>query len=407
MQALKHIALFTKNNFKQLQRKWYSLPLLLIFPVIIVMMIAFFITQLMGTEDAETVHVGLIDLDQSRETEMITNIMEDSPDISQFIEIEKMTEQEAKSRLKKDQLAAYITFPDEFTSRLYTGESVDLQVTGNPKQQRESQLVHTLLNSISRHINGSQSNILAINQYAKKLDISSDERQEIIFDQFKSFLFFTLSKDDNISEEKLRNEANTSPIQYYSIASWLIISTIWLFILFHFLHNEDELNMRKRMKLYGVTELQQILAKMIVSFMISFIFMAGSFIALSQILDLDFGWLDYKQIIEIMGIYSLTFLMSLAIIELLCRSVKLRILLQTVWTGLLIILSGAIIPTIYFPLRYQSIIDYVFTTKTFSLLVKILLEDALYINVQLLYTTCGIAIIVVAIISILKGRIQQ
>src|SRR5699024_6552700 len=143
------------------------------------------------------------------------------------------------------------------------------------------------------------------------------------------------------------------------------------------------------------------------SFMISFIFMAGSFIALSQILDLDFGWLDYKQIIEIMGIYSLTFLMSLAIIELLCRSVKLRILLQTVWTGLLIILSGAIIPTIYFPLRYQSIIDYVFTTKTFSLLVKILLEDALYINVQLLYTTCGIAIIVVAIISILKGRIQK
>src|SRR5699024_3550884 len=324
MQALKHIALFTKNNFKQLQRKWYSLPLLLIFPVIIVMMIAFFITQLMGTEDAETVHVGLIDLDQSRETEMITNIMEDSPDISQFIEIEKMTEQEAKSRLKKDQLAAYITFPDEFTSRLYTGESVELQVTRNPKQQRKSQLVHTLLNSISRHINGSQSNILAINQYAKKLDISSDERQEIIFDQFKSFLFFTLSKDDNISEEKLRNEANTSPIQYYSIASWLIISTIWLFILFHFLHNEDELNMRKRMKLYGVTELQQILAKMIVSFMISFIFMAGSCIALSQILDLDFGWLDYKQIIEIMGIYSLTFLMSLAIIELLCRSVKLR-----------------------------------------------------------------------------------
>ena len=99
MQALKHIALFTKNNFKQLQRKWYSLPLLLIFPVIIVIMVAFFIAQMMGSEEAEPVQVGIIDLDQSKETEMIANIMEESPDISQFITIKKMTEQEAKSKI--------------------------------------------------------------------------------------------------------------------------------------------------------------------------------------------------------------------------------------------------------------------------------------------------------------------
>ena len=407
MQALKHIALFTKNNFKQLQRKWYSLPLLLIFPVIIVIMVAFFIAQMMGLEEAEPVQVGIIDLDQSKETEMIANIMEESPDISQFITIKKMTEQEAKSKIKQNQLAAYITFPDRFTRKLYTGDAVDLQVTGNPQQQTESQLVHTLLKSISRHINGSQSNILAINDYAKKLDISDEERQEIVFDQFKSFLFFTLSKDDHISEETLRNEANTSPIEYYSIASWFIISTIWLFILFHFLHNEDEVNMRKRMQLYGVTEFQQIVAKIIVSFIISCIFMMGSFIALLQVLNLDFGWLDYKQIFEIMGTYSLIFLISLAIIEQLCHSVKFRILLQVIWTGSIILLSGAIIPTIYFPLRYQDLIEYVFTTETFSLLIHILLEDALYIDVQLLYITWIISIALVTIISLLKGRIQR
>src|SRR5699024_12467132 len=104
------------------------------------------------------------------------------------------------------------------------------------------------------------------------------------------------------------------------------------------------------------------------------------------------------------GTYSLIFLISLAIIEQLCHSVKFRILLQVIWTGSIILLSGAIIPTIYFPLRYQDLIEYVFTTETFSLLIHILLDDALYLDEQLLYITWIISIDFLNIIFLFIGR---
>src|SRR5699024_10223301 len=111
-------------------------------------------------------------------------------------------------------------------------------------------------------------NILTINYYASELGMDENERQTLLFEQFNEFLFYTLGKDQILKEEELENIATTSPIQYYGLAGWFIITTAWLLLFYIFFHQEDKFKIKQRMKLYRVTELPQIIAKIVVSFVI-------------------------------------------------------------------------------------------------------------------------------------------
>src|SRR5690625_7360838 len=70
MLFLKHLYLFIKNNLLQLQRKWLSLPLLILFPVAILLLITTIAITVISPSDQEPVHIGFVDLNQSEETQL-------------------------------------------------------------------------------------------------------------------------------------------------------------------------------------------------------------------------------------------------------------------------------------------------------------------------------------------------
>src|SRR5699024_5318420 len=271
MHFLELTFLFIKINLKKLQRKWISLPLLLLFPILIITMIAVIFIMLFTPSETNPIKVGIINYDESQETEMVIDLLESTSQFGEVIQISAMDEEEAKKDIDDNLLSAYIIFKENFTNDLYTGNSVEIPIVGNPKEPVKSLLVEELFNSIARHIAASQANILTINYYANELGMNKNERQTLLFEQFQEFLFYTLGKDQILKEEELENIATTSPIQYYSLASWFIIATVWLFLFYIFFHQEDKFKIEQRMKLYGVTELQQIIAKIVVSFVLTFL----------------------------------------------------------------------------------------------------------------------------------------
>lgn len=380
MLFIKHLILFIKNNFVQLRRKWLSLPLLLLFPIVMIGLIVTLIITLFIPPEDEPIEIGIVDLDRSDETQVIMNMISESSDLGSFIVIHSMSETEAIRKIEQDQISTYITFPENFTNNLYEGKSVSLPITGNPSQVTDSYLIKEFLDSVTRLISAAQANILTINHYAKELEMDIEERHDMLFNQFVDFLLYTVGKDKMIDQEKITNHATASPIHYYSLASWFIIVIVWLLFVYNLLYKEETARIKARMKLYGVTEIQQLFAKIFVTLVIVLPLAVGGLIILQHLLDFQLDQEDYWRITIVLFLHSSLFLSCLAIIESIISSAKLRLLGQSFLTILLIIMSGTIIPTIYFPLKIQTVLPYIFSNEGFHWLQEVVLNERFYVD---------------------------
>src|SRR5699024_8692006 len=193
--------------------------------------------------------------------------------------------------------------------------SVSLSVMGNPNQVTDSFLIKEFLDSITRLISAAQANILTINHYAKELEMDIEERHDMLFEQFVDFLLYTVGKDKIIDQQSTSTHATASPIHYYSLASWFIIIIVWLLLIYNFLHKEETIRMKARMKLYGVTELQQQFAKMLVTLLTILPLAFGGLAILNHLLNLQLDLEDYLRIMSVLFIHSSLFLICLALIE--------------------------------------------------------------------------------------------
>src|SRR5690625_3427269 len=169
------------------------------------------------------------------------------------------------------------------------------------------------------------------------------ECYDMLYDVFVYFLLYTVEKYKIIDQNNMTNYATASPIHYYSLASWFIVIIVWLLLIYNFLHKEETVRMKARMKLYGVTELQQQLAKIIVSLITILPLAFGGLAILNPLLDFQLDLEDYLRIMMVLFIHSGLFLICLALIETIIASAKLRLLGQSFFTFLLIIASGTLI----------------------------------------------------------------
>jgi ABC-2 type transport system permease protein len=407
MQFVRILHLFILNNVKQLQRKWLSLPLLLLFPIIIVGLAVIMILTFFIPEDQETMHVGLVDLDNTTETQLVVQLMEEASQLGEYMQIHSMSEQEAQTAVEDDAISSYILLPEEFTNNLYQGNSVIMPIVGNPNQPVESYILRELMESVARHIRTSQANILTINHFAGETGMDSEARNDLLFEQFREFVFFAIGKDRILAEREIENAATSQPLHYFSMSGWFIILTIWLLAVFSFLSRKETLIMKRRMKLYGVMEIQQLLARILVTIAVALLFAGGLFLLFQSLFEWDVSAANYSRIMVISMLYSLLFLICLSLIEVLIASQKLRLLLQSLFTFATLLFSGAVLPTIYFPPAFKNMLDYVFAAEAFYWLQEMVVHQRFYADYYPLMMMCGIGLFLLLGISIGKERIQE
>lgn len=397
--------MFYKQGFNHLWRKWLSLPLVLLFPVILIGLFTFLGFSIFTPSKEAIIEVGLIDLDQSEETIMVIDMMEDASQLGDYIHMTALSEKEAKEGIRSNTLSAYVVFPDNFTESLYKGKSVALSIVGNPKQPIESMMINELVGSIARHIRTSQANILTIYDYATEMGISAERRHAMLFEQFTKFLMFTIGKDNVITEEKLINQASASPIHYYSVASLFIVITVWFFSIYSLLSRETPIQISRRMTLYGVTLTEQILARILTSLTV-----VGTLIILTLFLliygmKLELEIHNAIHVFFILLIFGAIFLFILAIINTLIHTSKFRILVQAAMMIGIILLSGAIIPTIYFPLSLQKYSSFLFSTEALQAIMDIIMNQGNQFDYNKLVITLIVSFFIFIAISIWKGRV--
>lgn len=383
-----------------------TLPLLFFLPIVIVGLTVVLLGTFFFSSEEKAIRIGLVDFEQSKETEMITEFISKSSQFSEYIEVELMTEQKAKDSLSRNEISTYIIFPEQFISHLLQGNGVTISVVGNPEKALESLLVKELMDSVTKHIRSSQANILTINEYAKDLGMNQTERDKLMMEQFQSYILYTLGSNKVIKEIEVNHSASSHTVHYFGTSLFFILTSIWLLLFYNILHSDQHKQMKKRMNLYGVTEIQQIIARIFISFCGASIFSFILFIVIQTVLEFNLTYKENLKLVILVTLYSGTFLFILATLEVLITVDSIRLFIHCFLTLSGILLSGSIIPTIYFPLWIQEILPYLYFYEAFQWMIEIIVHNRVYTNFLPLLSMILIAYVCFLGISKWKERVK-
>ena len=403
MRKMKHIFVFIANDISRLRRKWLTLPLIFISPVLLLGLVIWMLSSFLSFGESDKMSVGLVNLDDSDETEIIVSALAGSADVADGLEITEVSEADAEQMIENNELASYIVFPGKFTEKMMQGEASELIVVGNPDMQLESYVISSVIDTVVRHIRNSQANILTINHYAREFGMTDEARQELIFEEFVSQFIQVLSSDTLMDEhEKVQNISAGN--LYFIVNGLFIIMTVWVYILYIVLMRDVGRNLKDRMNIFGVTYLAEAIAKIIT---IGTLVTAAAALLLYGVLTLSAIELQAENLLRLLiliAFHIFTTVMIMIIIGWLIPSFKISMVVQLGVLMLLILFAGSIIPRIYFPLYFDRIFEYMYSYQALSWMEEIILNGRFTMEIDIMIVTLGVAGVLLFLLSILKER---
>lgn len=340
--------------------------------------ILFLLVQLLSPNSDEPITLAIIDEDQTTESQLLTQLLVLTIADNAYLEIEVMSAEQAKLAMAQGNLTSHVTFPKNLTTKLFAGSHITLELVGNGHSLYESYIIRELINNLARYIESAQANILTMYSYAKKVDMEKEQYEQFKVEQFMNFTMHSLAKGTLINERTIENTASSTPLNYFSMAALFILLSIWLLGLELLLRNDETEGLRTRLRLFGVTTAQRLCARMVVVSVIALLWYATLFGISSSLLQLELYFIDAIRLLIFVSLYSICYLLVIACVNLFIRSIKAILVVQVITLLFILLISGALIPTIYFPLAWQSIMPLFFSYEAFNWLIDITVEGRNY-----------------------------
>lgn len=404
MKWFSHIMLFINNDIKLLLRKWKTLPLLLVAPVIMLVMIAFLAIRFIGDFEEMDIQVGLTNLDEAQETTMIVNALMETSDISEMLTIHNMTVEEAEIAISSNEIAANIIFPEDFFADMTGGNSSTVEVVGNADMSLESDIVNEIVATVTKHIRNSQASILAIGYRAAEVGVDEEEVDEMILNLFVEYFVQVMSSSDMLDENLQSNVATNNTNNYYILSVVFVLLIIWSTIISIYLKGETHQRVKTRMKLYGVTELTESISKIAVLIASMIILAAISLLGLyffTDILNLAFD--NILRVITLVALFIIAIGGIHILIGILFDNVKTQLIVKLIMSILLIVFSGALIPEIYFPEYLLPVFDYSVSHMTVYWVMEIVFGGRFYMELVPIAIAIGVIYGLIVLASLFKG----
>lgn len=324
------------------------------------------------------IRVALIDEDQTKESKLISTLLTETANEQEYIEIFPASGEEAELLIERNEISTAFSLPENFTDDLYEGESVTIPMVGNPSRPIDSFIAKQLVDSLARYIAAAQANILVINDYAKETSMPREERMEMMFEQFVDFTLFTLGKDKLLDQEVLKNAATSTPKNYFVLAGWFIILTVWLLSFYIVLEKEESKSMGTRMKLFGVSVGQRVAGRLLVSLFVCSLLAGSTFFLMIKLLHVEFYAVDIMRFALFTLLYAIILLCGIAFIDVWMPSKKIVLFLQCIFVFIIVLSSGAMVPTLYFPQSIQGLLPYLFSPIALGWMMDLVLEGRNY-----------------------------
>ncbi len=398
MKTLKHIFVFLANDINRMKRKWLSLPLIYISPLIFVSLVIWMASLLFSPDEEAPVSVGVVNLDDSDETQEMVSLLVEATDVAEGLKLEGLEHEEASEQIENDDIAAYIVFPPEFFTKMIQGEESRLEVVGNPNRVLESHVVNEVIETVVRHIRSSQANILTINHYAENFGMDADQRNELMLNQFISFFLQTLSSDTMMDESESAHHMSTG-YEYFIINGMFIIISIWVLVTHLALVQDVRQQLRNRMRMFGATYIAEGTAKTLLTFTVTVLMSILFLYIVTKIDGLYIVGENFVRVSVLIGLYITALALVLLLIDWVIPSFKAALLVKAAVLFSVLLFAGALIPRIYFPIYFETIFDFSFSYQALNWIEEIMLGSRFSFELDVLL----ISIIVLSVMLIAAG----
>ncbi len=214
---------------------------------------------------------GSLEFDAESLENILFNIL-DSDDLD-FIEYEVMSLEEAKEKLKSDDLGSIVILPENYVSDIFINMSpqsrkqIDIKIIKNPNKTTSSAVVENLISEISNR----QSQMMISNKVSNETLKYYNVDQTVIDQYSKEMMSF--SEEDGIkieiSDFKIEKLKTVNSSQYYSVAM------LTMFLLFgasygaKFMLEERKNITLQRQQMAGIGSIKVVIGKMVVIFLIA------------------------------------------------------------------------------------------------------------------------------------------
>lgn len=312
-----------------LLKKWYLLLYVFLLFISLILVVGFVANNSMQDKGLT---IGLVDQDQTKETEMILATVGDGQKLAEDFSLKPLTDKEAKTQLGNHEVDGYIVFEKGMTESFYANGELPIRVFTYDEKSMQSLTINQLAESVYSRLMLSEGGILT---YAKINKAATDD--ELV----KMMIDLLIVGVDREAAFDIKE------IQAYDFSKTLLISIffITIFLMYYAISTIVQMNetaaLTKRLSLYPKVRQQIIISRAFFSIVYTTLYTV--IISVMILKYTSFETYNSMYFITIVTIYLLAIMTLFMIFELL----KLNSLKVFLAFGV-ILFSGATIPAMYF-----------------------------------------------------------
>lgn len=356
-----------------LYKKWHLIVyLMLLFTLIVGVMVALTVTQ----QTDEKFRLGLVDNDQTSETKLILKSIGDGQSIGNDLELKQMDYDEAKRLLEKNKLDGYFVFDKGMTDSFYKNGSLPISVHTFDKSSVRSVVIYQLTDSVYSRL------MLSMGGAKSYKVLYPGSTKDEMVKMMTEMLFTGLNRNGSFDEQPVKLYDTSA---YYTVSALFISIYLFYLSLFSILKMNQDEALIGRLKLLHFSIEKLTIARSIVTLCCTICFTAFIIFTAHHFMHFKFELYNLKTLLIVISLYLFLIIVLLIMIDCLFKGI-LNLLCKVVLTIVVILFSGATIPSVYFkdraPLLYESPFSYIYNQLVELLLNNYLIEIPKFVFVS-------------------------
>lgn len=349
-------------------------------------------TQMKSQQD-DTFSIGLVDLDQSKETRLILKAIGDGQSMGRDIKLKHFDEQTAREQLIANQLDGYFVFEEGMTRAFYKQGQLPISVYTYDKESVESIIIYQLTDSVYSRLMLSMGGAKAYK--ALYPETTNDDMLAMMTDM----LFTGLDRNGSFDEAPIKL---FDSYQYYTLSVYFIGIYLFALSLFSILKMNQDHALKERLAMFHFSYEKLTLVRGIISLIYTALVASIALFFIIRIMQTDFENYNTWPLVLNVTSYVLMIILCLVIIELMPK--YLHLLLKCILTLLIIIFSGATIPSIYFKDVLEGLLFKQPFSHTFNHLAELVLNNYLIKTSSIFYLNIGVILCLLIMMLVWRYR---
>ncbi len=339
-------------------------------------------------KDIEPFSVGVVDLETSELTQMITEFIGNMDTVSELCKIQMLEEGEAKEKLHNREIVCIITVPEGFMEGIMYGDNIPISIEKYEGTIVENIVIDALVDAATDLLSASQVGIYTgLDAYEEFGDGDNEEYDQLMRDINIKFIQEMITRNDIFDIKKVSATNDLTPVTYYMLSGFVMMTLLSLILVRDIIKPMNNVHILMRYRVMNA-KISEILIGKILAITLYLMVIGGSILTILIVgskcmgMEIDIT-LSFSVLIG--GFLAAGSIAAICIfIGLILKDGASYSLFLFIIVLIMTFISGGIIPEIYLPeifssLKWMSLNTYIM--EMLKPLFGLAIDKLIYINI--------------------------